>query len=498
MRYLFMRAFALMALILAFTVDLNAQPTFVYGNNDISGPNSVSGFSVAANGSLTQLPNSPFMTGGTGDDGGVFAANSITLCSSINFLFAANSGSNNVSVFSINPTTGNLMLVPGSPFATGGIANINGITLAVTPDNRFLMAGNADSGNISVFSIGLDGSLTLIPGSPFPVIGPPISTFGFTDGMKVTPDGKFLIVATLNAIQPLSVFSISSSGALTFVPNSPFSAVDSYAGVEINCASNLLFSGIANGNNTSVGVFNISSDGLLEHVPGSPFMFESGANSNITLLSPDEHNLFISNQFSNSVTVTTVAPDGSLSLVPGSPFTVGANSNNFPIGMATNREGTLLFAAVSNFGSFSGISVLKVNSNGTLSLVPGSPFLTTQFGVLQSISVFPPRTCGGQFNICLRDDSNGNLLRFNSVTGEYQFTDCGKGVTLGGKGVVTTNGCKISLTDSGINPKRPDRNVQVTANTCTNAGSASVRILPSGKTFGINDSNISGHPCSCP
>ena len=26
------------------------------------------------------------------------------------------------------------------------------------------------------------------------------------------------------------------------------------------------------------------------------------------------------------------------------------------------------------------------------------------------------------FNICLQDDSNGNMLRFNSQTGDYQFT----------------------------------------------------------------------------
>jgi 6-phosphogluconolactonase (cycloisomerase 2 family) len=112
----------LLFLIVLCAVSVLAQGTFVYTNNDIAGPNSVSGFSAAADGALTAVPGSPFATGGTGAGGGFFASNRITTAIAKNFLYAANSGSNDVSGFSIDPATGVLSAVPGSPFATGGVA----------------------------------------------------------------------------------------------------------------------------------------------------------------------------------------------------------------------------------------------------------------------------------------------------------------------------------------------------------------------------------------
>ena len=119
-----MKSAALLTLLAAFAVLLlvpgsaNAQ-TFVYTNDNEFGPNTVTGFSVGANGALTTITGSPFFTGGMGSGGGFFASNRITVCMVGAFLFVANDGSNNVSVFSINPSTGFLTLV-GSPFPTGG------------------------------------------------------------------------------------------------------------------------------------------------------------------------------------------------------------------------------------------------------------------------------------------------------------------------------------------------------------------------------------------
>jgi 6-phosphogluconolactonase (cycloisomerase 2 family) len=193
------------------------DPTFVYTNNDRS-PNSVSAFSVAANGALSPVPGSPFLTGGTGIGGGLFASNRITTAIVKNFLYAANSGSNNVSAFSVDPATGVLTTVLGSPFATGGSADFQGISVATTPDDSFLIAANGGSANITVYSIAANGVLTPVPGSPFPG-GPG----GFPDGIKVTPDGKFLAVAH-PVTNTVSMFSISATGGLAPVAGSPFPA----------------------------------------------------------------------------------------------------------------------------------------------------------------------------------------------------------------------------------------------------------------------------------
>jgi 6-phosphogluconolactonase (cycloisomerase 2 family) len=358
-----------------------AQGTFVYTNNDILGSNSVSALSMNANGSLTPIPGSPFLTGGTGIAAGFSAANRITSVAVKGFLYAANSGSNNVSAFSIDPGTGFLTPVPGSPFATGGVARQSGMSLAPTPDDKFLIAANGFSDTITVYSIGTNGTLAQVAGSPFPG-----GAGGSPNGIKVTPDGRFLVVGQLNAV---SMFSISATGGLTPVPGSPFLSSGAPAGVDCDCKSSHVFAGNANFTSAQVSVFDIALDGALSQIPGSPFT-SPGINSNVVVLSPDDKSLFVSNQVSSTVSVFSVAATGALTLVPGSPFdTPGAL---FPSGMATNQAGSFLYVASTN----SSVYGYSVAANGALTAVPGSPFstgaLVSPFSLF-SLTVFPPKSC---------------------------------------------------------------------------------------------------------
>jgi 6-phosphogluconolactonase (cycloisomerase 2 family) len=255
------------------------------------------------------------LTGGTGAGGvGFFAANRITSVVVKHFLYAGNSRSNNVSAFAIDPSSGILTTVPGSPFATGGFAGESGISLAATPDDNFLIAASGDSNTITVYSIGANGALVQVAGSPFP--GVPSGSSA--DGIKVTPDGRFLAVAEPDA-RAVSMYGISPTGVLTSVPGSPFPAFGPVTGVDCDCSSNHLFGGQANGINTLVSVFDIGPNGSLSQIAGSPFT-APGVNSNVAVLSPDDKILFVSNQFSDTITVFSVATGGALTSVPGSPF----------------------------------------------------------------------------------------------------------------------------------------------------------------------------------
>jgi YVTN family beta-propeller protein len=293
-------------------------------------------------------------------------------------LFATNEQTNNISVFSIDPATGDLTIVPGSPFPTGGISG-SGISLGVTPDNEFLFASSSGSNDITVFSVAANGTLTPIPGSPF-------AAGGLPDGIKVSPDGRFLAVALISP-DAVGVFTIESNGALTAVPGSPFpaAAFGSVAGVDINCASNLLFGGEANVVGTNIDAFSMGSNGALIPIPGSPFNNQgTGNNSNVVVLSPSDRHLFVSNQVSNTITVFDVASDGALSLVSGSPF---GSQGGPPTTMATNEAGTLLY--VNNGGL---ISVFRIASDGNLTQVAGSPF-STNSSVVGGIAAFPSKNC---------------------------------------------------------------------------------------------------------
>jgi 6-phosphogluconolactonase (cycloisomerase 2 family) len=302
-----------------------------------------------------------------------------------NFLFASNSGSNDVSVFSIDPSTGLLSLI--GPFPTGGLSggSNGGISLAATPDGKFLMAGNAGSNNITVFSIAANGGLTQIAGSPFPAGGPP-------DGMKMSPNGEFL-ASGLWPMGPVAVLSLAGNGTLTPVPGSPFQGSGDDAGIDISCSGNQLFAGNA-ANTTTVDVFSIAANGALTPIPGSPFEPGVGVNSNGVLLSPDNQFLFVSNQGSgdgdDTITVFNVAANGFLTLVPGSPFPVNSNGGN-PSLMATNQAGTFLFTANYPGSGIASIGVFSIAANGFLTEV-GAP-VTVQGSFLEAIAAFPAATC---------------------------------------------------------------------------------------------------------
>ncbi len=328
------------------------------------------------------MPGSPFLTGGV-NGGRSLGKNHIVSSPVGNLLYASNSLSGNVSGFSIDPVTGSLAALPGSPFAVDGLPGDRGISLAVTPDGQFLVAGNADSGSITVFAIAPNGALAPVPGSPF--LG------GRVNGMKVCPNGKFLAVAVTNIGDGvIAMFEIAPSGDLVPVPGSPFP--DSGLGgpgaravaMDFNCACDRLFVAEGSRFETIVSVFSVAPDGFLMPIVGSPFVPGGGSVALVPLLSPNEQVLFVSNFLSSDVTVFNVSPDGSLASVPGSPF----SATSFPAGMATDRKGKLLYTT----GFFSQVGVFDVASNGALTV--SGVFGTGQPTGMTSLAEFPiAKTC---------------------------------------------------------------------------------------------------------
>lgn len=97
------------------------------------------------------------------------------------------------------------------------------------------------------------------------------------------------------------------------------------------------------------------------------------------------------------------------------------------------------------------------------------------------------------FDICLQDDRSGDLLRFNSRTGDYLFVRCGaNGFTLSGRGAIRRVGCLLRLSDS---------KVSATVFDCAfgsgRSGIAIIRKGISGPIFLINDRDIDDNECVC-
>jgi 6-phosphogluconolactonase (cycloisomerase 2 family) len=463
-----------------------AQSTFVYVDNDVATVNTVSGFSVGPGGALSPIAGSPFSTGGAGNSGiGNLAATREAISTAGRFLYVGNSGSSNISGFSINPATGFLTPVPGSPFAAGGNSQFPGYSLAVAPNNKFLFCAHDTDISISAFSISGNGSLTPVPGSPF------FPGLAHTDGIRVSPDGRFLAVA--DGMAPsVAVFTIGSTGALTPAPGSPFSVFPgALTGIDINCAGNLLFATQAGPGSAAVNVLTIAASGALTPIAGSPFVF-SGSGSNVPFLSPNGKLLFVSNQLGGggigSFTVLNVAANGSLSEVPGSPF---PNPGGFgPSIIETDSTGRFLFAG----NDFHSVSVFSIGSGGTLTPAPGSPFGTGINSGLGSLAVFPGKACP-TFDTCMRDDTTGNVFSFSSTTGAYQFTRCSDGFSISGTGTIRMIGSVLILTDN-----KPDRRISASFLNGQLTGNATIMLMVAQgvwQTFTVHDTTSLGTGCSC-
>jgi 6-phosphogluconolactonase (cycloisomerase 2 family) len=383
--------------------------TFVYTNNDAV-PNTVTAFRVLPGGALSLIGTS--MTGGSGT-GGFFATQPrIAATITRNFLYVGNGGSSNISAFKIDSTTGSLG-TPLGPFPTGGGVGSGGagIALAVTLNGKFLYAANFNSSNISAFRIASNGTLIPIASSPFAAAGSPIS-------IKVTPDGKFVavglpFVGTGGSVQMFRISSTPTPGALTpvgsFAQGGPGTVA---ADLDINCKSNLLFAGHANGTGTVVSVAKIASNGVLSAITNSPFTFASGSDSETAVvLSPDNRHLFVNNLFSNTITSLDVAPGGGLTLETDSPSGSSPFTNlggTFPSGIGMNRKGDLLYVA--NPNNF--VTGFHVDSDGGLApLTPMNAFSTGSTGNLLSLTVFPAH----------KDEGNGDEVDDRGRKGHFDF-----------------------------------------------------------------------------
>ena len=128
------------------------------------------------------------------------------------FAYVANSGSNDISAYTIDSTTGALSLVIGSPFTAGYWPYL----VAVDPSGKFVYAPNNHSNDISAYTIdSATGALSPVSGSPFAAGNAPF-------GLAVDPSGKFVYVTNLISDDIYGYTIDSTTGALSPVSGSPF------------------------------------------------------------------------------------------------------------------------------------------------------------------------------------------------------------------------------------------------------------------------------------
>ena len=334
---------------------------FAYVVNDTF-PNSITAYSVDPSGALTELPGSPFDTGG----GSSFDHHPNALANCGPYMYAANFGSANISAFVVEGD-GSLTTIAGSPFA---LTNV--VSLAC--DDSYLFASTFD-GNVHRFTIESDGALTFLGST-----GAGASTLG----MSVDVATERLFVAGWSSTQ--NVFDIDGAGNLTAVAGSPFF----HGGSNHSSVVSPDGAFVASEGNGGVRIWSVAGNGAIAEVAGSPFTDTSGCEVVGLAWAPDSSRVFAGHRgcIPGVVSVYDVtAGTGALTEVTGSPFPTGENG---AISIAVDPTGSRIF--VSHSGG-TGVSVLDVAGDGSLTPVTGSPFAN---GVAGTHATIVLRGGGGQ------------------------------------------------------------------------------------------------------
>jgi 6-phosphogluconolactonase len=174
------------------------------------------------------------------------------------FLFAANSRSNNVSVYSIDASTGALTEVSGSPFASGTAP----ASVVVDASGTFLYVLNSGDGNVSAFGIdGITGALTGLPGSPLAVGSSPTALLAGAGGTLYVLHGSG---------NSLSVFQVNgATGALSELAGSPLTTGNQPSAVAEYAGGRFLY--VTNQASNAISGFARDAFGSITELAGSPF-----------------------------------------------------------------------------------------------------------------------------------------------------------------------------------------------------------------------------------
>ncbi len=343
-------------------------PPFVYVANQGSDDVSVFQFNTGT-GVLTALAGStgnPFSAGT-----GPFA---VTVDSALEFVYVANFTSNNISAFSLNSTTGvltPLIAATGNPFPT----ETNPASIVVAPNGQFAYVANSGSNTVSAYTVDPNtGALTALgggTGNPFPTQTTPLS-------VTVTPNGQFLYVTNSNS-NTVSAYSVNgTTGALTSLAGAtgnPFPSGLSPS--DITVSPNGQFAYAVNTGANTISAYSIDQvTGALTALPGATGNpFATGAGPQAMNITPNGQFAYVPNFFSNDVSAylvnSTTGVLTALAGATGNPFQAG----NGPQDIAVSQDGLLLYVANRTSGNVTAYTINAMTGALTpLAGATGNPF----------------------------------------------------------------------------------------------------------------------------
>jgi hypothetical protein len=378
-RFFSFAAVALAIVVLLPSYTLAQGGYYVVTNNDPPGvANSATIFQVKGK-SLDIVEN--LQTGANGNGGGDFALPRIVLGKNggTQCLFVADAGNSDVASFQL-PKLNKV----GNYTDPKGNGSGFGYSMGLATRGSLLFAVYGVTANIGVFEIGTGCKLSLL------------GTYNAATsvaGLRVTPDGKTLVVGYGYGENLVDSFSVGSTGALT--ENGPYPALNGPAGVDITSDGKYAVFGDATGGTTQIEIYPINSNGTLgtETSFGGDGSLGTGQDSSSLWISPNGKFLYVANNLSKQVTSLGLT-ETPLSVSYVGITTLQDSGNIISIGGLTTASpsgngGGIYVAEFSGDGM---VGLLQINADGTTTEAPGSPFTNGVASSLLSLAAYPPRS----------------------------------------------------------------------------------------------------------
>ena len=318
----------------------------VYTMSNAAAGNRILAFGRAPNGSLT--PAGSFATGGLGSGGGLGNQGGLVLSDNDRWLLAVNAGSNDVSLFAVDDDE----LRWADKAASGGSQPVS-----VTIHRRLVYVLNAGSDNVSGFRLHPHGKLSPIAGSTRPLSG----TGAGGAQVEFSPDGRWLVV-TEKATNLIVTYPVDDDGLLGPPQMHPSAGVTPFGfafGARRQLFVSEAFGGAPDG--SAVSSYRLGRDGMLQIVSPSVATHQTAACW--VVITEDGRFAYTTNTGSGSISGYAIDHDGALTLLNADGRTADTGAGSTPIDLALSEDGR--FLVVLNSGTH-GIGVLRIQRNGQL------------------------------------------------------------------------------------------------------------------------------------
>jgi len=328
------------------------DPGAVYVMSNAAGGNSILIFDRAANGALTSAGS--VATGGAGIGSGLGSQGALVLTDNQRLLLAVNAGSNDVTVFSVTPA--GLEWRTRTP--SGGA-----MPVSVAVHGHLVYVLNAGTPNVSGFRLSSNGTLSPIPGSTQVLNGA-----GGAAEVAFSSDGEFLIVTDkpTNHIFTLRLNDDGTAAApVAHVSNgaTPFGfAVDQRDHVVVSEAHG------GPGGTSALSSYEVNEEGSLRLITGSAATHQVAACW--VVITRNDKFAYTSDTGSGVITGFSVARDGSLTILNSQGVNARTGAGSSPADLALSENSRFLFSLNPGAGTIAG---WRIGSDGALTFTGGAP-----------------------------------------------------------------------------------------------------------------------------